>query len=82
MVKKRIRTSKKNKNKELFREENVIKNHCECMKILITGANGMLAKAVRNEFREDELILTDVKDLDITDLEAVKEYVSKKILSY
>lgn len=78
MVKKRIRPSKKNKNKELFREENVIKNHCECMKILITGANGMLAKAVRNEFREDELILTDVKDLDITDLEAVKEYVSKK----
>ena len=45
------------------------------MKILITGANGMLAKAVRNEFKDDELILTDVEDLDITDLEAVKNYV-------
>ena len=45
------------------------------MKILITGANGMLAKAVRNEFKNDELILTDVEDLDITDLEAVKSYV-------
>ena len=46
------------------------------MKILITGANGMLAKAVRNEFSMDELILTDVEDLDITNLEAVKKYVS------
>ena len=36
----------------------------------------MLAKAVRNEFSMDELILTDVEDLDITNLEAVKKYVS------
>lgn len=46
------------------------------MKILITGANGMLAKAVRNELKNEELILTDVADLDITDLEAVKKYVA------
>ena len=46
------------------------------MKILITGANGMLAKAVRNEFSSDELILTDVEDLDITNLEAVQKYVA------
>ena len=46
------------------------------MKILITGANGMLAKAVRNEFKEEELILTDVAELDITNLEAVEEFVS------
>ena len=46
------------------------------MKILITGANGMLAKAVREEFKENELICTDVNDLDITDLDAVKKYVS------
>ena len=46
------------------------------MKILITGANGMLAKAVENEFKDDEQILTDVAELDITDLEAVEKYVS------
>ena len=47
------------------------------MKILITGANGMLAKAVREELKENELICTDVADLDITNLEAVKEYAKK-----
>lgn len=45
------------------------------MKILITGANGMLAKAVRNELNNEELICTDVSELDITNLEAVKEFV-------
>lgn len=47
------------------------------MKILITGANGMLAKAVRNELKGEELILTDVADLDITDLNAVKKFVEE-----
>ena len=47
------------------------------MKILITGANGMLAKAVEKEFEGDEQILTDVAELDITDLEAVKKCVSE-----
>lgn len=54
------------------------------MKILITGANGMLAKAVRERFANEELVLTDVKvtdtpsveKLDITDLEKVKEFVA------
>lgn len=56
------------------------------MKILITGARGMLAKAVRAKFEgENELILTDVREgvdegrpiekLDITDRAAVMEYV-------
>lgn len=51
------------------------------MKILITGANGMLAKAVRQRFAEEELILTDVvedesiKKLDITNLESVTDFV-------
>lgn len=45
------------------------------MKILITGANGMLAKAVRNEFKDEELILTDVAELDITNIDAVREFV-------
>ncbi len=50
------------------------------MKILITGANGMLAKAVRERFKEHELILTDVVgtelSLDITNLKEVEEFVS------
>ncbi len=46
------------------------------MKILITGANGMLAKAVKEMFKEEELILTDVAELDITNLEKVEEFVS------
>ena len=47
------------------------------MKILITGANGMLAKAVREELKENELICTDVADLDITNLDAVRLYTKK-----
>ncbi len=47
------------------------------MKILITGADGMLAKAVREELKENELICTDVADLDITNLEDVKEYAKE-----
>lgn len=46
------------------------------MKILITGANGMLANAVKNELKDEELILTDVQDLDITDIEAVRKFVN------
>ena len=47
------------------------------MKILVTGANGMLAKAVREELKENELICTDVQELDITNLEAVQEFINK-----
>ena len=40
------------------------------MKILITGANGMLAKEVKSVLREsNELICTDAEELDITDEE-------------
>ena len=45
-------------------------------KILITGANGMLAKSVRERLSGNELICTDVEDLDITNEAAVLEYVS------
>ena len=44
-------------------------------KILITGANGMLAKSVRERLKEYDLTLTDVEDLDITNENAVMEYV-------
>ena len=47
------------------------------MKILITGANGMLAKAVREELKENELICTDVEDLDITNAESVDKFISE-----
>lgn len=46
------------------------------MKILITGANGMLAKSVRSKLQNEELICTDVEDLDITNLESVTNYVN------
>ena len=45
------------------------------MKILITGANGMLAKAVCNELKNEDLILTDVLELDITNIEAVRNFI-------
>lgn len=47
------------------------------MKILITGANGMLANAVREEFKSEEIICTDVAELDITNEENVNEFVEK-----
>lgn len=48
------------------------------MKILITGANGMLAKSVRKRLEKgNELICTDVADLDITDREAVLKFVAE-----
>ena len=49
------------------------------MKILITGANGMLAKEIREKFEEgNELILTDVSELDITNKEGVINFVKEK----
>lgn len=48
------------------------------MKILITGSNGMLANAVIDKFKdENELILTDVQDLDITNYEDVLNFVNE-----
>ncbi|MGN1327427.1 MAG: dTDP-4-dehydrorhamnose reductase [Clostridia bacterium] len=47
------------------------------MKILITGANGMLANAVKEEFENEEVICTDVAELDITNVENVNEFVTK-----
>ncbi len=53
------------------------------MKILITGANGMLAKSVIKRVKEgNELILTDVADLDITNLDAVMQFVGEKKPDY
>ena len=46
------------------------------MKILVTGANGMLAKEVKERFgKENEIIATDVAELDITNEKAVMDYI-------
>ena len=46
------------------------------MKILITGANGMLAKSVKERLKKgNELICTDVSELDITNKDQVLEFV-------
>ena len=48
------------------------------MKILLTGANGMLAKEVKEKFENgNEIICTDVDELDITNEEAVMDFVNK-----
>lgn len=49
------------------------------MKILITGANGQLGREIQKQYsdKEVELLPTDVKDLDITDVLAVNKYVSE-----
>lgn len=47
------------------------------MKILITGANGMLAKEVKEKFTDgNEITLTDVAELDITNETAVLDLVT------
>ena len=47
------------------------------MKILITGGNGMLAKEVKERFApNNEIIVTDVAELDITDEKAVFDFIT------
>ena len=53
------------------------------MKILITGANGMLAKSVREKLGKDnELICTDVAELDITAYSATVDGMSNPSLKF
>ncbi len=47
-------------------------------KILVTGCNGQLGRAVNKEYEKDDvtLINTDVAELDITDIKAVMDFVN------
>lgn len=47
------------------------------MKILITGAKGMLAQAVKEKGKEEELILTDAQELDITNENRVMQKIAE-----
>ena len=48
------------------------------MKILVTGSNGMLAQEVKKQLKDgNELICTDVEDLDITNEEQVMKYITE-----
>lgn len=47
------------------------------MKILITGANGMLGSDLKEVLKSHELILTGSKDLDITDQNKVFQFISE-----
>jgi len=49
------------------------------MKVLITGANGQLGRELTKQYEETdnvELILTDVPELDITDITKVNEFIN------
>ena len=49
-------------------------------KILVTGCNGQLGRAINKEYENEEvtLINTDVAELDITDIDAVMAFVNDK----
>lgn len=49
-------------------------------KILVTGCNGQLGRAINKEYENDnvELINTDVAELDITDIGKVMDFVNEK----
>ena len=48
------------------------------MKVLITGANGQLGRALQKVLIEDELYLYDSHDMDITNFEKVEELIGIK----
>ena len=46
-------------------------------KIIVTGCNGQLGRAINQQYAgstEYELVNTDVEDLDITDVDAMREW--------
>jgi dTDP-4-dehydrorhamnose reductase len=54
------------------------------MKILVTGSNGQLGKAIRTEapqFPEHEFLFTDVDELDITSRQALKAFFERNTVN-
>ena len=52
----------------------------ETRKIMVTGCNGQLGRAIKQVYEKDadiSILGTDVPDLDITDLKAVRAYVKE-----
>lgn len=49
------------------------------MKILVTGSNGMLGEAIQKNFTDDKLILTDIKELDVREINKQKVSLFPKI---
>ena len=49
-------------------------------KILVTGCNGQLGRAINEVYKNEqaELINTDVEDLDITSIDAVMGFISER----
>lgn len=51
-------------------------------KILVTGANGQLGSEIKNNpNRKNQYIFTDVSDLDITDKQAVSDFIKQNEIS-
>ena len=48
------------------------------MKVLVTGANGQLGRSLRRSFASAPVIYTDVEELDITDLAAIRAMVARE----
>ena len=47
------------------------------MKVTILGASGLLGKALMREWNEDEIVGLGSRDVDIRDLDKVREVVEK-----
>lgn len=59
-----------------------LRNGGNNLDILITGSNGMLANAVKKEFKEHNLICSDINELDITKLDEVRNYIEQNKPDY
>ena len=55
------------------------------MKVLVTGCNGQLGHEMRNILEKEmpgKTIYTDIKELDLTDGDAVKSFVEKNEITH